>query len=112
MSSSMTKFGQRIRSIGQKITGCVRNIGQKISNVAIRLTPALAAINPMLGAASASVAGISRGVLRIAGAAQDAIEGRVSLKDTVGNIKQQAMAVKQAYGEGKTVVSSALERRR
>ncbi len=112
MSSTMTKFGQRIRSIGQKITGGVRNIGQKISNVALRLTPALTAINPMLGAAAASVAGISGGVSRIAGSAQDAIEGRVNLRDAVGNIKQQAMAVKQAYGEGKTAVSSALERRR
>ena len=58
MSSPMTKFGQRIRSIGRKVTRGVRNIGQKISTVALRLTPALAAINPMLGAATASVAGI------------------------------------------------------
>jgi hypothetical protein len=64
----------------------------------------------MLGAAAASVAGISGGVSRIAGSAQDAIEGRVNLRDVVGNIKQQAMVVKQAYGEGQTVVSSVLER--
>jgi len=36
----------------------------------------------------------------------------MNLKDIVGNIKQQVMAVKQANGEGKLAVSSALERRR
>ena len=109
----MTNFGHRVRSIGQKITRGGRNIGQKISNVALRLTPTLTAINPMLGAVAASIAGISGSVSRIiAGSARDAIEGRVHLRDDVGNIKQKAMAVKQAYGEGKTVVLSALERRR
>ena len=85
---------------------------RKISNVSLRLTPALTAINPMLGAAAISIAGISGGVSRIAGSAQDAIEGRVHLRDDVGNIKQQTMVVKQAYGERKTAVLSALERRR
>jgi len=108
MSSPTTKFGQRIRSIEKKITRGVRNIEQKISNVALRLTPAITAITYMLGAATASVAGISGGVSRIEGSAQDAIEGRVHLRDDVGNIKQKAMVVKQAYGEGKTTVSSAL----
>jgi hypothetical protein len=41
----------------------------------------------MLGAAATSIAGVSGGVSRIAGSAQDAIEGRVNLKDAVGNIK-------------------------
>ena len=78
----------------------------------MRLAPGLTDINPALGASAVSIAGISWGVLRIAGAAEDAIEGRVNLRDAVGNIKKQAMAVKQAYGEGKSAVSSALERRR
>ena len=110
--SSLTKFGSRIRTIGLKITGGVRNIGQKILSIAMRLTPGLTAINPALGAAAASIAGILGGVSRIAGAVEDAIDGRMNFKDAVGNIKQQAMAVKQAYGEGKSAVSSALERRR
>jgi hypothetical protein len=110
--SSLTKFGSRVRSIGQKITGSVRNVGQKIYGIAMRLTPGLAAINPMLGAATVSIAGISGGVSRIAGAAQNAIEGRMNFKDAIGNIKPQAMAVKHTYGEGKSAVSSALERRR
>jgi hypothetical protein len=57
--SSVSKFGIRLRSLGQKITGGVRNIGQKISSVALRLTPGLAAINPALGAAAAAVGGIA-----------------------------------------------------
>ncbi len=92
--SSLTKIGSRVRSTGQKITGGVRNNGQKISSIAMRLTPGLTAINPALGAAAASIAGILGGVSRIEGAAQDAIEGRTIFKDVVGNIKQQAMAVK------------------
>ncbi len=78
----------------------------------MRLTPGLAAINPALGAAAAAVGGIAGCVSRIAGVVQDAIEGRMNFKDAVGNIKQQTMAVTQAYGEGKSAVSSALERRR
>ena len=53
----------------------------------MRLTPGLTAINLPLGAAAASIAEISGGVSRIAGAAQDAIEGRINLRDAVGNIK-------------------------
>jgi hypothetical protein len=78
----------------------------------MKSTPGLTAINLALRAAAASIAGISRGVSRIAGAAEDAIKGRMNLKDTIGNIKQQAMAVKQAYGKEKSTVSSTLERRR
>jgi DNA-directed RNA polymerase alpha subunit len=76
----------------------------------MRLAPGLTAINPALGAAVASIARISRGFSRIAGVAEDDIEGRMNFKDVVGDIKQQAMAVKQAYEEGKSAVSSALER--
>ncbi len=95
--SSLTKFGSRIRTIGQKITGGVRNIGQKISGTAMRLTPGLTAIKLPLGAAVALIADISRDVSRIAGAGQGDIKGRMNFKNDVGSIKQQAMAVKQAY---------------
>jgi hypothetical protein len=77
----------------------------------MRLAPGLNAINLALGAAASSVYGVTGYISRIAGVAQDNIEGRMNFKDVVGNIKQQAMAVKQAYGEGKSVVLSALERR-
>ncbi len=97
--SSLTKFGSRVSSIGQKITRGVRNIGQKIYGIAMRLTPGLTAINPMLGAATASIAGISGGVSRIARAAEDATRGRMNFKDAIRNIKQQVTAVKQAYGK-------------
>ena len=65
------------------------------------LASGLTAINQALGAATTSIAGISGGVSRIAGAAEDAIKGRMSFKNVVGNIKQQVMVVKQAYAEGK-----------
>ena len=78
----------------------------------MRLATGLTVINQALGVSAASIAGISRGVSRIAGATEGAIEGRMNFKDVVGNIKKQAMAVKQNYGEGKSAVSSALERRR
>jgi hypothetical protein len=73
----------------------------KKTKVAIRLTPTPLAINPTLEAGAAPVAVISGGISRIAGSAQDTIEGRVSLRNTVGHIKQQAMAVEQAYGGGR-----------
>jgi len=59
--SSLTKFGSRLRAIGQKIIGGVRNMGQKISGIAMRLTPGLATITPTLGAATTSIAGLSGG---------------------------------------------------
>ena len=77
--SSLTKYGSRIRAIGQKITGGIRNIGQKISGVALRLVPGLTAFNPALGAAAAAVGGIGGGVSRIVGDAKGVIDGRYSV---------------------------------
>jgi hypothetical protein len=110
--SSLTKFGSRVRTIGQKITGGIRNIGQKISSVALRLVPGLTAFNPALEAAAAAVGGIAGGVSRIAGAAEGVIEGRHSISSAAKNIQTEAAAIKQAYGMGRAAVSSALERRR
>jgi type IV secretory pathway TrbL component len=110
--SSLTKFGSRVRALGQKITGGIRNIGQKISGVALRLAPALTAFNPALGAAAAAVGGIAGGVSRIAGAAEGVLDGRNSMASAARNIQAEAAAVKQAYGMGRAAVSSALERRR
>ncbi len=110
--SSLTKLDSRVRTIEQKITGGIRNIGQKVSGVALRLTPALTAFNPALGAATAAVGGIAGGVSRIAGVAEGVLDGRHSMASAARNIQAKAAAVKQAYGAGKAVVSSALERRR
>jgi hypothetical protein len=110
--SSLTKFGSRARSIGQKTTGGICNIGQKLSGVALRLTPALTTFNPALGAAAAAVGGIAGGVSRIAGAAEYVLDGRNSVASAARNIQADAAAVKQAYGMGRAAVSSALERRR
>ena len=111
--SSLTKFGSRVRTLGQKITGGIRNIGQKISGVALRLAPALTAFNPALGAAAAAVGGIAGGVSRIAGAAEGVLlDGVHSVASAARNIQAEAAAVRQAYGMGRAAVSSALERRR
>jgi hypothetical protein len=110
--SSLTKFGVRVRSIGQKITGDIRNIGQKISGVALCLVPGLTAFNLALGAVVAAVGGIAGGVSRIAGAAEGVLDGRNSVASATRNIQAEAAAVKQAYGAGRAAVSSALERRR
>ena len=110
--SSVTKFGVRLRTLGQKITGGVRNIGQKISSVTLRLTPGLTAINPALGAAAAAVGGIAGGVSKIAGIAEHTLEGKLGVRDAVGSVQQQVAAVKSAYNQGRSAVSSALERQR
>ena len=68
---SFTKFGQRLKSIGQKVTHGVRVIGSKISSVATRATPFLAAINPELGAAAAAVGGCCRGRRRYSRCCRD-----------------------------------------
>jgi hypothetical protein len=65
----------------------------------MRLAPGLTAINQALGVPAASIAGISGGVSRIAGAAEDAIEGRMNFKDVVGNIKKQGMTVHKLTGK-------------
>jgi len=108
----MTKFGRRLKSIGQKVSHVVRSIGQKVSSVAMRAAPALTMINPELGAAAVAVGGIAGGVSRAAGAAEDALTGRATVSDAIQSVKNQVSAVKTAYGQGKAAVSSALERRR
>ena len=111
--STLTKFGSRVRTIGQKITGGIRNIGSKISSVALRLVPGLTAFNLALGVAAAAVGGIAGGVSRIAGAAEGVTEGRHSNSSAAKNIQTEAAAVnKQAYGARRAAVFSALERRR
>jgi hypothetical protein len=102
--SSLTKFGSRVRTIGQKITGGIRNIGQKISGVALHLVPGLTALNPAVG-------GIAEGVSRIAGAAKGALDGRHSVASAAKNIQTETATVRQAYGAGRAAVSTALERR-
>ena len=112
MTMSMTKFGRRLKSIGQKVSHAVRSIGQKVSSVAMRAAPALSMINPELGAAAAAVSGIAGGVSRAPGAAEDVLAGRATVSDGVQSVRNQVAAVKTAYGQGRSAVSSALERRR
>ena len=108
-----TKLGTRVRQIGQKIVHGVRTIGSKVSSVALRAAPALAAIDPRLGAAAAAVGGVAGGVAGLAGVADNVLSGKESVSaDTVNSIKSEAAAVRTAYGQGRAAVGSMLERRR
>jgi hypothetical protein len=108
-----SKLGSRVRQIGQKIVHGVRSIGSKVSSVALRAAPALAAINPNLGAAAAAVGGVAGGVASIAGVADGVLSGKESLTaDTVNSVKSQAAAVRSAYSQGRKAVGSMLERSR
>ncbi len=109
--SSLTKFGSRVRALGQKITGGIRNIGQKNSGVALRLAQTLTTFNPAIGAATAAVGGIAGGISQIAGAAEGVLDGRNSVASAARNMQAKAAAVKQAFGMGRADVSSAIERR-
>ena len=112
-----------LRRIGEKVAGGVRTIGSKASTFLMKAAPAVAAFGaPGLSAGMVAASGIGRGVTTVAGLAQDALRGGVSVQsaqdgvrtvtDTARSMQQQAVALKQAYHGTKGRVASEIERLR
>ena len=113
---------QTLHRLGGKVAGAVRSVRSKVSDVLLRAAPAVTAFAPELSAGIAAAGGIARGVSTVAGLAEGALGGGVSVQsvqdgvrtiaDTSRDIQRKAAAVREAYHGTKARVTSEIERLR
>ncbi len=99
----LTKFGQKLRYIGEKLASGASWLGNKAGGALLRASPALTAINPALGMAAVSAGGVLRGVGTIGDIGQRALRDGVNVgmvnqvRGALGGIRDDARAIRDAY---------------
>ncbi len=113
-----TKFGQRLRQLGEKLASGASWLGNKAGSALINASPVLTAINPALGAAAMGAGGVLRGVGMLGDIGKRALQGQVDVgmvsqaRGALGSIRDDARAIQQAYNSVRSPArGSPLERR-
>ena len=82
---------QTMRRIDEKVAGGVRTIGSKASTFLMKAAPAVAAFgSPELSVGMVAASGIARGMSTVAGLAQDALRGGVSVQSAQDGVRTVA----------------------
>ena len=113
----LSKFGQRLQFIGEKLAAGASWIGNKAGSALLSASPVLTAINPALGAAAVSAGGVLRGVGALGDIGQRALRDGVNVgmvnqtRGALGGIRDDARTIRDAY-KNFSMPPSNIERKR
>ena len=99
----LSKFGQQLRYIGEKLAAGASWIGNKAGSALLSASPVLTAINPALGAAAVSAGGVLRGVGTLGDIGQRALRGQIGVgtvnqvRGALSGIRDDAQSIRAAY---------------
>lgn len=107
------KLGHAFKAIGSKVAGAASYLGHKVGHGLLTLAPAVAALNPELGAGLAGAGAFAQGVGALGDVGKSVLGGSVGVsefkrgKGAVGQISGGVQSVRSAYNSFK---GSSLER--
>ena len=108
------KLGHAFKAIGSKVSGAASYLGHKVGHGLLTLAPAVAALNPEIGAGFAGAGAVAQGIGALGDVGKSLLGGNVGVsefkqgKSAVGQISGGVQSVRSAYSTYKG--GSSLER--
>ncbi len=97
----LNKVGIGLRWLDEKVTEGASWIGSKVGGTLLSVSPALSMVSPHLGAGAAAAGSVLRDVGALGDMGRAALRGgdiiTQAIRQTVGNIRSDAQAVRAAY---------------